>query len=144
MQMFLQNLCLRPSCYACAFKKKNRVSDITLADFWGCDSVCPELDDDKGLSLVLCHSIMGRTVFKAIEGKIVMEPVSLEKALYGNPSLVKSCKKPEQRDAFMMQMDSLMIPQLAQGYLKKPSLSSYIKQLIPMPLKRTLKRFLKR
>lgn len=143
MQMFLQNLCLRPSCYDCAFKKKNRVSDITLADFWGCDSVCPELDDDKGLSLVLCHSIMGRTVFKAIEEKIVMEPVSLEKALYGNPSLVKSCKKPEQRDAFMMQMDSLMIPQLAQGYLKKPSLSSYIKQLIPMPLKRTLKRFLK-
>lgn len=32
-QMFLQNLCLRPSCYNCSFKKINRVSDITLGDF---------------------------------------------------------------------------------------------------------------
>jgi len=56
MQMFLQDLCLRPACYECKFKKLKRESDLTLADFWGCDQVVPELDDDKGLSLVIVHS----------------------------------------------------------------------------------------
>jgi len=34
MRAFLANLCLRPSCYNCHFKSKERESDITLADFW--------------------------------------------------------------------------------------------------------------
>ena len=34
MQAFLKNVSLRESCYNCSFKKINRLSDITLADFW--------------------------------------------------------------------------------------------------------------
>lgn len=35
MKVFLSNICLRPSCYACSFKTLHRESDLTLADFWG-------------------------------------------------------------------------------------------------------------
>ena len=35
MKAFLNHLSLRESCTDCKFKKKNRLSDITLADFWG-------------------------------------------------------------------------------------------------------------
>ena len=48
MQAFLQNACLRPSCHACHFKKLNRVSDITVADYWGVQNQQPDMDDDKG------------------------------------------------------------------------------------------------
>src|SRR5690606_22917336 len=48
MRVFLEDICLRPSCYNCQFKTLNRESDITLADFWGIQKICPEMDDDKG------------------------------------------------------------------------------------------------
>ena len=35
---FASNLYLRPSCHKCAFKSENRISDITLADFWGIEN----------------------------------------------------------------------------------------------------------
>lgn len=40
-------------------KKLNRVSDITVADFWGIQNELPEMDDDKGTSFVLVHSEKG-------------------------------------------------------------------------------------
>ena len=56
MKIFLQNLSLRDSCYDCKFKKYNRISDITLADFWGIDNIMPEMNDNKGTSLVVINS----------------------------------------------------------------------------------------
>ena len=39
-----------------ATQKRNIVyQDITLADFWGIESVLPEMDDDKGTSLVIIN-----------------------------------------------------------------------------------------
>lgn len=139
MQMFLQNLCLRPSCYSCEFKKKNRVSDITLADFWGSGRVCPDMDDDKGLSLVIVHSVKGGKLLEEIKGKMKLREVPLEDALRGNPSMTHSCNKPEKRDKFMQNMPTLSIPQLEKMYVKKPSLLAKIKRL----LKKALRAFIK-
>ena len=44
MQMFLRDYCLRPSCYECAAKKE-KMSDLTVADFWGIKEVAPEMND---------------------------------------------------------------------------------------------------
>jgi hypothetical protein len=48
MRGFISDVYLRPSCYDCAFKGNNYHSDITLADFWGIENACPEMNDDKG------------------------------------------------------------------------------------------------
>lgn len=64
MQAFLNNLILRPSCYACPTKKGQSGSDITLADFWGVEHVLPELDDDKGVSLILINSPKYNHIYK--------------------------------------------------------------------------------
>lgn len=139
MQMFLQNLCLRPSCYSCKFKKKNRVSDITLADFWGSGRVCPDMDDDKGLSLVVVHSAKGGKLLEEIKEKMELREVSLEDALRGNPSMTHSCRKPEKRDEFMRNMPTWSIPQLEKMYVKKPSFLAKIKRLV----KKVLRVFIK-
>ena len=52
MRMFLRNYCLRPSCYECEAKLV-RCADLTLADFWGINFVAPEMNDNKGVSLVI-------------------------------------------------------------------------------------------
>ena len=52
MCMFLRNYCLRPDCYECQ-AKKNRKSDMTIADFWSMQNVVPEMNDGTRKSNVL-------------------------------------------------------------------------------------------
>ena len=47
MQMFLRDYCLRPSCYECVAKKE-KMSDITIGDFWGIELVDEEMADVSG------------------------------------------------------------------------------------------------
>lgn len=63
MNVFLSNLSLRPSCYACPAKSGKSGSDITLADFWGIEDVLPEFDDDKGASIVMVLTPKGYNIF---------------------------------------------------------------------------------
>ena len=56
MQAFLSDLILRPSCYMCPAKSGKSGSDITIGDFWGIEHIKPEIDDDKGVSLVMVHN----------------------------------------------------------------------------------------
>ena len=144
MQMFLQDLCLRPSCYACKFKKKHRTSDITLADFWGCQNVCPEMDDDKGLSAVLVHSVKGKTAFAAIQDQLVVKPVEVEQVVKGNPSLIRSSVLPARRDEFMRHMDDKTIEQLARRYLKRPSKLKKLRAKVIAKIRRKVKSVFKR
>ena len=59
LNMFLGNICLRPSCHACHFKSLTRPSDITMGDCWGIENYKPELDDDMGASVVLNNTEKG-------------------------------------------------------------------------------------
>ena len=63
MRMFLDNLDLRPSCYSCVFKEIPRISDVTIGDSWGVENYMPDMDDDKGTSVILVHSSNGEKIF---------------------------------------------------------------------------------
>ena len=43
MKSFLSEICLRPSCHKCKFKKLEREADITIGDSWGIKKLLPEL-----------------------------------------------------------------------------------------------------
>ncbi len=100
MQAFLKNLCLRPSCYDCAFKSKARQSDITLADFWGIENVLPEMDDDKGTSLVCIHSAKGQALWKELQPYIISRQVNADEAITYNPAMIQSVARPKNREVF--------------------------------------------
>lgn len=88
MQVFLKNLCLRPSCSACPAKSGKCGSDITLADYWGIDNYYPNWDDDKGTSLVLVNTVKGLFVFNRVGVKCIS--TSYEEGVAGNPCLEHS------------------------------------------------------
>lgn len=90
LHAFLDNLCLRPSCHDCAFKGANRSSDITLADFWGIQTVMPEEDDDRGTSLVFVHSEKGRSLLEQLNGQITIKETDAASAIDHNSAMVKS------------------------------------------------------
>ena len=61
------NLYVRPSCSECIFKGAERISDITLGDFWG---VKAALDDDQGTSMVRINTMKGEDLFHSITSNI--------------------------------------------------------------------------
>lgn len=66
MRLFLADICLRPSCHNCRFKEFPRLSDITLGDCWGVEAHSPEMDDNKGTSVVIINTQKGNKVKEMI------------------------------------------------------------------------------
>lgn len=116
MQMFLKNYCLRPSCYECA-EKGVKMSDITIADFWGIERVAPDMNDGRGVSLVLVRSREGMRMLEAISSRLVCRDVSYEDGVRGNPSEYKSVERPKERDVFFNDMDELEFGVLQTKYV---------------------------
>lgn len=58
---------LRQCCYHCNFRS-NHVSDITIADFWGYGNYKPEINDEKGWSLIIANTDLGQRVVEHMTG----------------------------------------------------------------------------
>lgn len=133
MQMFLKDLCLRPSCYDCHSKSLHRNSDITLADFWGIKEVCPEMYDNKGTSLVFVNSNKGKKLFDKISKDIKYQKVDINKAVKYNIAAYKSADIPKKRNAFMKEIFDNSFDKITQKYTKTNKvvkLFNYIKIII--------------
>lgn len=122
MKTFLQNLSLRDSCYNCRFKKYNRLSDITLADFWGIDNIMPEMNDNKGTSLLIVNSEKGQIIFDKIKKDAKYKETNLKEAIKYNPSMIESVKNNPNREKFFNDLDNTDFEKLAKKYLNKTSL----------------------
>lgn len=120
MRAFLSNLCLRPSCYNCSFKSIKRQADITLADFWGVQNELPEMDDDKGTSLVLVHSVKGEKQLTALAGRAKTQIVDFSVIEKNNSAAVKSCAYNEKRAAFMCDIKTSNFNRTVNKYTKLP------------------------
>ena len=129
MRGFLRNLCLRPSCYHCAFKSKNRAADITLADFWRIEKICPELDDDRGTSLVILHSSRGRELFDKIKDNLIYQKTDFEGAIKYNPAMTESVPVNSDRSAFMKCIKEDGFKSAEKRYLSIPFISRVRKKI---------------
>ncbi len=116
MKFFFFNKCLRPSCHKCAFKRINRPSDITLADFWGINGVVPKMNDGKGVSLVLIHSEKGKKLFEEIKNKTDFCAVDFYKAIKHNPMIKRSTLKSYERSRFMRDFKKLPFEKVVKKY----------------------------
>ena len=106
MKGFLKNLYLRPSCYQCMAKQGKSGADIAIADYWGIQRIHQELDDDKGVNLVLINTQKGQTYFDAIAATLTYTISDYRKAIANNPCIVKSVAEPSQRVQFWREYES--------------------------------------
>lgn len=97
MRGFLANLYTRPSCQKCPAKQLKSGSDITLGDFWGINSLMPEIDDDKGISVVIVNTEKGRKVIHIVDNLI---QASWSDICSKNPAVVKSVIASAKKDLF--------------------------------------------
>ena len=68
--LFLDGDVYRENCYECPYARKERVSDMTIGDFWGIEREHPELlkqsefDEKKGISCILVQRIINNCYIK--------------------------------------------------------------------------------
>jgi len=120
MQIFLKDIALRESCYDCKCREIARPSDITLADFWGVQNVLPEMDDDKGTSLVFTHSEKGAVLLNSIKGVCDFKEIEAADGAKYNTAIVSSPKRPKQRDIFYADLEKLQFKQIVKKYATTP------------------------
>ncbi len=95
---FLADLYLRPSCHACPAKCLKSGSDVTIGDFWGIEHVLPEMDDDKGTSVVMVNS--GVLQLGNLAGSLALHIVKYSEVERHNPSVSVPVKEPVKRQRF--------------------------------------------
>lgn|SRR5574344_390892 len=120
----------RPSCYDCKFKGFPRISDITIADYWGAEKyVNKELDNDLGTSLVLINSVKGMDQFNKIRDSIEYTEIPFESIFNGNKALTKSLNPPiVDRKTFYNDLNSLKFIDVANKYIKQNTTKLSIKK----------------
>jgi hypothetical protein len=84
----------RYSCYECPFARIPRQGDITLADYWGVKEFFPEMDDSKGVSMILVNSSNGQKVWNAVKVDNIFEKSRKEAAAKCNGNLIGPTSMP--------------------------------------------------
>ena len=138
MLMFLRDYCLRPSCYEC-IAKQHKLSDITIADFWGINEVLPEMNDNKGVSLVILRTAKGSELLDRIKNSIVCKEVTYEDGVRSNRAEYSSAKRPAERDTFFNDMTEMSFEELKAKYgmPARISLKSKVKKSIKKMILKT-------
>ena len=115
MKLYVTNLALRPSCYECMCKTDKK-SDITLGDFWGIEKICPSMDDNKGISLMILRTDEAMQLIEVIGHNLIMKEVNYKMAVKYNPAEYSSFKKPPKRSRFFKDIKNKSFIRLYKKY----------------------------
>lgn len=130
MRAFLSDTILRPSCYACPAKQGKSHSDITIADFWGINTIDPSFDDNKGCGLILVNTPKGIDAYKGLN--VFSKEKRFEEGIMCNSAYYKSCLPHPKRKIFFDGLD------------KAKDISSHIDKTLQTSLCTRVKNFIKR
>lgn len=87
MKMFSRGFGFRTGCSSCKLASPKRVSEISMADFWGVKWLKPEMEDDLGVSLCFFNNEKGIQVLKLLNHNSKIEIIDTEKAIKSCPHM---------------------------------------------------------
>ena len=138
---FLDSTTYRLSCYQCHYTNCNRVSNITLADYWGISGIHPDFYRDKGNSLILINDKKGEEILRAISKNVEYMQTDLKKAIIHNINLIEPSKYPERRKSIYNGIyDNSPEIYIRENLSVKISMKKIIKAVIPNKIQRILKK----
>ncbi len=128
MNVYYSGRITRESCYECKYTSLERVSDITISDFWGLENTLPKFEDALGVSMIMVNTDKGQELFDSTEG--FREKADIEKAK--QPQLHKPCDKPSDREqSKRIYSEQSVYPLIKKhGGIARPSIKSRIYSLI--------------
>lgn len=144
---FKRYIFLRPSCYACPYAVPERSSDITLADFWGVEDYLPEVDFDKGVSMVLANTPAGKEAFAAVAGAMERSVLDFDVAVRCNHNLSRPTSRPAAREAVMRDYRELPFGEFVSKHLKPKTLYAAAYKIyfsLPHRVRKCLSKYLRK
>ena len=93
----------RNNCYECIYAKKDRVGDITLADFSYVGAIQSCLYDNKNVSCILCNTSKGKLLLESLlqKGKIFLDERPIEEEWNYEKMLSHPTLRPKERRIFV-------------------------------------------
>lgn len=114
LRAFFSNICDRPSCYNCKFKKRYRVSDFTL---WDCfEGNYSSLDTAKGITKMLIHNEKGYNFFLEFNNKIKYQAVESDMLVKETKEMFQSIPINAKRKDFFRDANSISSEELFKKY----------------------------
>ena len=135
MRGFLAELYNRPSCHNCPCRDLRSGSDITIADFWGVGTHLPDMDDDKGTSVVLVNTEKGGQSFSSISTGLNCKVADFDNAVKGNPAIVRPTNPHRNRSGFFRRVLKSDFDSLVNRMLQPP-LKTRIRVFVGINLRR--------
>lgn len=117
---FLNDLYSRPSCHDCPCRELRSGADLTIADYWRVNEKIPEMDDDRGTSLMLVNTPVGMSLLETIMPQLQIEQSDFSDAIRVNPALVRSMAPHRNRGKFFVRIRKKTFDQLVIGLLSCP------------------------
>lgn len=114
---FLKALINRPSCYNCEFVGDKTTGDIRVADFWATRDKYKDIDDNKGISMVLINSQKGEKLFEKVKEDYECIEIPYEDALLRNH--ITPCTITDGRQRIFNLIDEENIAKVLSKYNKK-------------------------
>lgn len=100
LRAFFSNLSDRPCCYYCKFKKRYRISDITIWDCFDVYKLDKGFDDNRGVSRALVHTLKGKAVISQIGDLCAVKEIPVEDAIKGVKEMFYSVSLNKNRESF--------------------------------------------
>ncbi len=136
-QAFDEGIINRDNCYNCRYANPNRVSDITIGDFWGLNRSTLSTGMNGKISVVLINSERGKDFWEEVQDLFVSEPREIEEAVKGNPHLHKCNPANENYKIFSSNFEKL-------GFSKSLIKTGIRKRMFRLWLRDTKKKILNR
>lgn len=129
LRAFTSGLMFNEACYACQYANPERISDFTLADFWGLGAQTPFTHSSQmGVSLLLVNTDKAQQVIDCCP-QLFLEERSLEEAVKGNHNLSKCSGRPALRDTYVADAEKMSLKDLFKKYKLQPSWKDYFRPI---------------
>lgn len=96
---FINGITFNDCCYVCRYAKLERVSDITIGDFWGIDEAVGRREKVDRISLLLCNTEQGEKLLRNASDICLIER-DIAEALPKNEQLTRPFKRGADREKF--------------------------------------------
>lgn len=116
LRAFFSNICDRPSCHKCQFRKQYRVSDFTIWDCFHVGRFSKKIDNDKGATRVLVHTEKGKAVFEDIKKDFYYIQTTPEAIVSGAKEIRESVLANKNRQIFFEDAIKMNGSELFQKY----------------------------
>lgn len=127
LNLYYSNNITNNVCFNCHFTSLDRVSDLTVSDFWGIEKDNPEFEDVLGVSMVMVNTSKGKTLFDALDGE--KSEANIDNAK--QPQLSQPPSKPQGYEMFWQKYKESGIEYAVKNFgIPKTNLKSKIYKLI--------------